>query len=136
MSLTYAIDGLDAAVAGLRGLDIQANTVVKTGIADGVQRGAEVAKSHAMGPPGPSVVTGDFLSSITGEVLSGAGSTIIGSIGSSSPYARRLEFGFVGADSLGRVYNQGPRPWLAPSVPEIEEALVSGIISRLDGAFV
>ena len=27
------------------------------------------------------------------------------------PYSRRLEFGFVGRDSLGRNYNQGPRPY-------------------------
>lgn len=33
-------------------------------------------------------------------------------VGSDSPYARRLEFGFKGRDSLGRVYNMAPRPWL------------------------
>lgn len=26
-------------------------------------------------------------------------------------YARRLEYGFIGTDSLGRTYNQAPRAW-------------------------
>lgn len=30
------------------------------------------------------------------------------------PYARRLEFGFVGTDRLGRNINQGPRPYWRP----------------------
>jgi len=29
-----------------------------------------------------------------------------------APYARRLEYGFVGADSLGRFYNQAGRYWI------------------------
>jgi len=30
------------------------------------------------------------------------------------PYSRRLEFGFVGTDRLGRNINQGPRPYWRP----------------------
>lgn len=30
-----------------------------------------------------------------------------------APYARRLEYGFTGADSLGRFYNQAGRFWIA-----------------------
>jgi len=37
-------------------------------------------------------------------------------VGSSMPYARRLEFGYVGTDSLGRQYHDPPRPWARPSV--------------------
>lgn len=33
-------------------------------------------------------------------------------VSNSLPYALRLEYGFVGKDSLGRVYNQPPRPML------------------------
>jgi hypothetical protein len=35
--------------------------------------------------------------------------------GSDAPQAHRLEVGFHGADSLGRVYNQGPRPHFGPA---------------------
>lgn len=33
-------------------------------------------------------------------------------VSNSLPYALRLEYGFTGPDSLGRVYNQPPRPML------------------------
>ncbi len=33
-----------------------------------------------------------------------------------NPYARRLEFGFVGVDRLGRNINQGPRPYWRPVI--------------------
>ena len=36
-------------------------------------------------------------------------------VGSPMPQTRRLEFGFAGADSLGRVYNQAPRPHWRPT---------------------
>lgn len=35
-------------------------------------------------------------------------------VGDPMPYTMRLEYGFVGADSLGRVYNQAPRPHWRP----------------------
>lgn len=34
------------------------------------------------------------------------------------PYARRREFGFVGADALGRVYGDLPEPYLQPAIDE------------------
>ncbi|MCB0107683.1 MAG: HK97 gp10 family phage protein [Caldilineaceae bacterium] len=36
-------------------------------------------------------------------------------VGTDSPYARRIELGFHGYDSLGRFYNQGPQPYLLPA---------------------
>ena len=32
------------------------------------------------------------------------------------PYALRMELGFVGVDSLGRRYDQAPRPFLRPAL--------------------
>lgn len=45
-------------------------------------------------------------------------------VGSSMPYARRLEFGFVGTDSLGRQYHDPPRPWARPSVTRAKPAML------------
>lgn len=36
-------------------------------------------------------------------------------VGTNLVYARRIEYGFIGADKLGRVYNQRPRPYLRPA---------------------
>lgn len=45
-------------------------------------------------------------------------------VGNDQPQGPRLEFGFVGADSLGRVYNQAPRPHLRPALDENRGAAV------------
>ncbi|MDG6245080.1 MAG: HK97 gp10 family phage protein [Methanolobus sp.] len=48
-------------------------------------------------------------------------------VGSTMEYARRLEYGFVGTDKLGRHYNQQPRPFLRPALDDntdqVEEAM-------------
>ena len=45
------------------------------------------------------------------------------------PYARRLEYGFVGRDGLGRYYNQAARPYMTPAA----EAVRPRFIRRMDG---
>jgi hypothetical protein len=50
-------------------------------------------------------------------------------VGTNKPQARRLEYGFVGADSLGRHYNQAPQPHVRPAVAEIEGAFVKDVAS-------
>jgi len=37
-------------------------------------------------------------------------------VGTDLPYGKRLEFGFVGPDSLGRIFNQAPRPHFRPAL--------------------
>jgi hypothetical protein len=45
-------------------------------------------------------------------------------VGTDAPQARRLEYGFVGADKLGRVYNQAARPHIRPALDENKGAAV------------
>lgn len=45
-------------------------------------------------------------------------------VGTDAPQAKRLEYGFVGADKLGRVYNQAPRPHIRPALDENRGAAV------------
>lgn len=48
-------------------------------------------------------------------------------VGTDVPYGARIEFGFVGTDSRGRRYNQGPRPYLRPAIDETtQEVLAAG----------
>jgi hypothetical protein len=70
-------------------------------------------RAHASGRPGPNVITGQYRSSWR---FQGAGLTA--HVGTDAAQARRLEYGFVGADSLGRVYNQPPFPHVGPAVDE------------------
>lgn len=73
-------------------------------------------QSHASGRPGPNAPTGDYRRSWTIEWRA----TAEAEVGTNKPQGRRLENGFVGADSLGRVYNQPPFPHVEPSVSIIE----------------
>lgn len=70
-------------------------------------------KAHASGRPGPRAPTGDYRRSWT-TTHHGMASTVH----TNRPQARRLEFGFVGPDRLGRVYNQPPYPHVGPAVDE------------------
>ena len=67
----------------------------------------------------PHVKSGRLRSSITHEVEG-----TIGRVGSNVSYARRIELGFVGIDSLGRKYNQQPYPYLRPALHKNEKKIL------------
>lgn len=54
------------------------------------------------------------------------------------PYARRIEFGFIGPDSLGRVYHQSAQPFMRPAFEQqrqAAEALIrEEVLTTLDEA--
>lgn len=92
------------------------------GIQAALERAAETLKDravlHSQGRPGPNVITGQFRDAWT--VAVGRYDAIVAN---GSVYAARLEFGFVGVDSLGRMYSQPPFPSLSPAVGESEDLL-------------
>lgn len=59
---------------------------------------------------------------IDGTTVRAAVGVLDGSI--AEDYARRLELGFFGLDSLGRNYSQEPRPFLRPTVLRNREKVV------------
>ncbi|MCX5206750.1 HK97 gp10 family phage protein [Streptomyces sp. NBC_00237] len=79
-------------------------------------------QQNASGHPGPRVITGRYRASWRSEVHR-AGPVVVAEVGSAAPQARRLEFGFVGVDSLGRHYAQRPFPHLGPAVEQAGPAL-------------
>jgi hypothetical protein len=96
-------------------------------IARGVQHTGVLGKArisgNASGRPGPNVITGAYRNSWQTEnrhIPYGAECTI----GTNAPQGRRLEFGFVGTDSLGRSYNQPPFPHVQPALPYIGQTLM------------
>lgn len=72
------------------------------------------ARSHMGSRPGPHIITGRLHSSL--RVRTDGRRVLVYPSGSAAPYARRIELGFVGTDSLGRVYNQPPYPYFRPGV--------------------
>ncbi|GAA1353555.1 HK97 gp10 family phage protein [Streptomyces beijiangensis] len=83
-------------------------------------------KAHASGRPGPNAPTGDYRRSWTHSVQT-SGDAVVGIVGTNKPQGRRLEYGFVGQDSLGRTYNQRPYPHVGPAVEEIRPLFLNGM---------
>lgn len=82
-------------------------------------------QANASGRPGPNAPTGDYRRSWTVEFSGGIGAAKV-TVGTNAPQARRLEFGFHGSDSLGRVYNQPPYPHVAPAIAVTEPEFYAG----------
>lgn len=84
-------------------------------------------KGHASGRPGPNVITGDYRGSwqATGHRRLPHGAMC--TLATDRPQARRLEFGFVGIDAIGRNYNQPPFPHVQPALPFIGATLLASM---------
>lgn len=85
-------------------------------------------KAHASGRPGPNAPTGDYRRSINCKIA-GTGEFTTAEVGTNRPQAARLEFGFVGRDSLGRHYSQPPYPHFGPAVTEIEPKFKAALLA-------
>jgi hypothetical protein len=74
----------------------------------------EVIK-NASGRPGPNIVTGQYVSKFI-IVQRDHGFAIT----NPSPQTARLEYGFSGRDSMGRVYAQPPFPHMRPALNSVK----------------
>ena len=99
-----------------------------------VVNGAEILKSqiqaNASGRPGPNAPTGDYRRSWQVQPIGGKLAAVVST---NRPQAMRLEFGFVGDDSLGRTYNQPAFPHIEPAIlkmrPRIEKMVTTAAIT-------
>lgn len=53
-------------------------------------------------------------------------------IGTNVVYAARVELGFRGKDSLGRNYNQSPKPYLVPAIEEHKQEILNFIQKHIN----
>ncbi|MGW7579731.1 hypothetical protein ACWGKU_04945 [Kitasatospora sp. NPDC054768] len=83
-------------------------------------------RAGASGRPGPGVQTGDYRRSWTTEVHA-TPSGVEAVVGTARPQGPRLEYGFSGADSLGRVYHQPPFPHVGQAVQKVAPLFVAGM---------
>lgn len=131
--LTGTVSGVPEAVRAIAQVEHKTQAAVAIGIGRGVKLGEAIVKGNARGRPGPRAVSGDFNRSIVGDFEIGAG-VVFGQIGTNAAQGRRLEYGFVGADVLGRVYNQPPYPYLQPSVPAVKAAVEQQVGDAIRGS--
>ena len=85
------------------------------------------------GPPGPRIQTGNYVRSINLRTRA-VGGGAEASVGTNAPQARRLEYGFSGADSLGRNYNQPPYAHWHPALDEVGPAYQAAIAAMIAAA--
>lgn len=78
------------------------------------QQGLTQVKANASGRPGPRVITGNYRGSWNLRIERAGPTEGRVVIGSNAPQGPRLEYGFFGADVLGRHYQQPPFPHVRP----------------------
>lgn len=138
------LNGLRIQVVG--GEDVAAGLLVDAGVvqAAGQQIVTGEAKSlrdlirrlantgqHAPGDPhipgtgpGPNRATGDYIRSWRySSRVAGYRGIASAQVYTEAPQANRLEYGFVGADSLGRNYRQRPFPHVQPAMAVVTPRL-------------
>jgi len=81
-------------------------------------------KTNASGRPGPNAPTGNYRRTWTTNRVGRGPTVAAASVGTNAPQGRRLEYGFVGVDSLGRRYNQRPYPHVEPAMGPGEQRLL------------
>lgn len=88
---------------------------------------------NSSGRPGPNVITGRYRASWDVKVTVGGGQ-VSGVVFTDAPQQRRLEYGFVGVDRLGRQYRQPPFPHIEPAFRQTQsgflDALRKGVLPR------
>lgn len=89
----------------------------------------ERIQRNASGRPGPNVITGQYRASWDVRMRTGGGS-VTAEVFSDAPQARRLEYGSVGFDSLGRHYRQPPFPHVEAAFRRTEPEVVQALAVR------
>lgn len=114
VSVGVAILGDAALSAKLIAAGPRATALANLAVAKTASDLTRLVKMNASGRPGPNAPTGDYRSSWRNDVIGQGGLSRV--VGTDRPQAMRLEYGFVGADSLGRVYDQPPYPHFEPAI--------------------
>jgi Bacteriophage HK97-gp10, putative tail-component len=131
--VTVELSGLDTLQAKINAWKAAAESGLKAGVLDAAARFEGAAKANA------PVLTGRLRDGIHTETVTDTPQTQVLAVtptveaankyGFEPPYARRIEYGFVGADSLGRNYHQAAQPYMRPAF-DTEQSGAAGDINN------
>ncbi len=107
--ISFRLSGMDTVEAALQQRLERARVASAPAVLAAAQLFEDEAKVHT------PVLTGANRDSIHTDLVVDTGNQATAQVMPGMPYSRRLEFGFIGLDSLGRMYNQGPRPYMRPA---------------------
>jgi len=142
MNLTVKVSGTDALALKFKYLIKAAQQGLKFGVAEAADLIAEEAKTLV------PVDTGYLHDHIHVETVTDSPERQVAVVspvneaandyGFDPAYARRIEFGFIGTDRLGRTYHQAASPFMRPAYDAKKEeataAIKEGVFSALDDA--
>jgi hypothetical protein len=132
MILNARFENLDALSLRVRYLRNAARTGLKLGVSEAASIFETEAKELV------PVKTGALRDSIQTETIVDDPENQQLSIAPHTPYAARVEFGFVGVDSLGRRYHQIPEPYMRPVFDalrdEASQVIKDSIFEQMDAA--
>lgn len=140
MNLTVQLRGVDQLSLRTKALFSAAQRGLKFGVSEAGQILEDEAKTLV------PVDTGHLRDSIHQELIESSETRQVVAVtpayeepnpyGFEPAYARRIEYGFVGTDSLGRHYNQAPQPYMRPAFDtkqdEARQAIKDSIYGELD----
>lgn len=113
----------------------QAAVLADRGAATAVDKTAagftRLVKANASGRPGPNAPTGAYRASWQAGPGHGGAGVHSRSVGTNAVQAHRLEYGFTGVDSLGRVVDAPPYPHFGPAADAAEplfEAAMAAVL--------
>ena len=116
------VNGLPEALSKLRKYQSRKKEQIKDELAIGAFKIETLAKQTV---PVGKIRGGRLRASITTDLSDLA--LLSARVGTDVKYARRIEFGFIGADILGRHYHQEAQPYLYPAFFTYENEIVKAI---------
>ena len=116
MSISFELGALNKFFNKVKKMPSKTDAVMEQVVKEYAEKLLQETLRAASGRPGPNVVTGQYVSNMYVRVAN----RFEIAVGNKSPQAYRLEYGFVGTDSIGRMYNQPPYPHFRPAKAKIE----------------
>lgn len=130
-------EGVEEFVAALRAAQERISVESRAAVVELASAVEAAAKQNASGRPGPNVVTGTLRRGIMTDPVAPWG---VGGwqthVGPTVIYSRRIELGFRGADSRGRVFNQPPYPYFGPAWNTVAPRAQSIFAAHLQAALL
>ena len=123
-TIQFQVDGLRELQQALARAGIDAVPKLRTAMGSAaliVQNAAKIKAPYK---------SGNLRRSIHHEVTTEQGQ-VEAIVGTNVEYARRMEYGFAGRDSRGRLYNQPAKPYLRPALEENRERVIREINEAL-----
>lgn len=132
--MASSVRGADALIADLTSGAAKTHALIEAVVTKSTADLVALTQRNAYGRPGPNAPTGDYRGSWRVEDVDAGPASVAKSAGTDRAQANRLEYGFVGTDSLGRTYNQPPYAHHGPAVDVVEPVFYAAMQQVADKA--